>query len=378
MLLTCGRLLLRPSQRRRFARELHIRREQKALISELYRPEGEKLVVYIVDGADWITGREKISGGLLSIASMFEEVKKLPELASHQIIMVTLDSCPLLLRHTQFENNITVFRFSQVFSYFNQLRHLIINVPEMLVPALPAELEKVPKRRLDRIGNLHINILNQNILKMPEPEAVDALKRCVPQVTMTTAHQRYCTGEMAQKYRVATHHLSTFFRPELYRRRSYAQKGNLMIASPDEHPMKAVILEDLRKQWPGLVVQVIRNLTYGDYKATIERAKWAVTFGEGMDAYFLETVLSGGVSFAVYNDDFFPKEFKGLPAVFSTYEQMRRELPALIGQLDNPTNFSECQKAQFDLCLKYYQNDGYLKNLGAFYRGEYDFKFHGG
>src|ERR1039458_3142334 len=110
LLLTSVRILLRPSQRRRFVREIHIRRAQDSLIAEQYNPDGANLVVYIVDGADWITGKERISGGLLSIASMFEEAKKLPELASYQVIMVTLDSCPLILRHTEFENNITVFR----------------------------------------------------------------------------------------------------------------------------------------------------------------------------------------------------------------------------------------------------------------------------
>ena len=378
LFLTCGRLLLRPSQRRRFVRELHIRRAQNSLIAQQYNPEETNLVVYIVDGADWVTGKEKISGGLLSIASMFEEAKKLPELFSYRVIMVTLNSCPLILRHTQFENNITVFRLSQVFLFFGHLRHLIINVPELLVPKLPAELGAVSRRRLREIENLHVNILNQNIQKMPGPESVDALKRFVPQVTMTTAHARYCTEEISRKYQVAVHHLSTYGSPEQYRRRAYAEKANLMIASPDEHPMKAAILEDLQKRWPGVAFQVIRNLTYGDYKATIEKAKWAVTFGEGMDGYFLETVLSGGISFAVYNDDFFPKEFQALPTVFGSYEQMGRELPAMLERLDNPSSYNECHAVMFELIKKNSSFDAYLKKLQAFYQGRYDIKSRGG
>jgi hypothetical protein len=329
VLLTCARLLLRPSQRRRFVREFHIRRAQDALIAQQFSPKAGKIVVYIVDGADWVTGKEKISGGLLSIASMFEESKKLPELASHQVIMVVLDSCPLILRHTEFENNITVFRLSQVFSYFGQLRELIINVPEMLVPALPAELGAVPRRRLQGIDNLHVNILNQNNQKMPGPEAVDALKRIVPQVTMCIGHARSCTEEMSRKYRVALHYLSTRCSPEHYRRRAFADKVNLLTASHDEHPMKGAVLEELQRRLPALQIQVIRNLTYGHYKATIERAKWLVTFGEGLDWYFLETVFSGGISFAVFNDEFFPSEYKGLPTLFDSYEQMLRDLPGM-------------------------------------------------
>jgi len=247
----------------------------------------------------------------------------------------------------------------------------------MLVPALPAELVAVSRGRLEEIENLHINILNQNILKMPGPESVDALKQFTRKVTMTTAHERYCTEEMSRKYRITTHHLSTYGSPEQYRRRAYAEKTNLMIVSPDEHPMKAAILGDLQKKLPGLAIQVIRNLTYGDYKATIEKAKWAVTFGEGADGYFSEPIFSGGISFAVYNEDFCPVEFKALPTVFGSYEQMRRELPAILEKLDNPSSYNECHASMFDLQKKRLRHDAYLKNLQAFYQGHYDIEFQG-
>ena len=377
-LLTWGRVLLRPSQRRRFFRERDIRREQDARIAEQFKRDTDKLVVYIVDGADWITGKEKISGGLLSIASMFEEAKKLPELSSHQVIMVVLDSCPLILRHTEFENDITVFRFSQVFSYFSHLRHLIINVPEMLVPALPAELRAVPQGRLEAIQNLHVNILHQNNEKMPGPEVVDELKRIVPNVTMTIGHARSCTSEVSRKFRIPLHYLSTRCSPEHYRRRSFAEKINLLTASHDERPMKAAILAELEKKLPDLRIQVIRNISYSQYKATIEKAKWGVTFGEGLDWYFLEMVFSGGISFAVYNEEFFPSEYKGLPTVFDSYEQMRRDLPGMLERLNNPESHQECHNALFNFLKKHHRYDEYLQKLQAFYRGEYDIPFQNG
>lgn len=370
--------MLRPSQRRRFFREKGIRREQDALIAEQYKRDGENLVVYIVDGSDWITGKEKISGGLLSIVSMFEEAKKLPELSSYQVIMVVLDSCPLILRHTEFENNITVFRFSQVFSYFSHLRHLIINVPELLVPALPAELRAVGRGRLEAIQNLHVNIVNQNHQKMPGPEAVDALKRIVPNVTMTIGHARSCTEEVSRQFGLTLHYLSTRCSPEHYRRRAFGEKIDLLTASHDERPMKAAILQELQEQLPALRVQVIRNLTYSQYKATIEKAKWGVTFGEGLDWYFLEMVFSGGISFAVYTDEFFPNEYKGLPTVFDSYEQMRRDLPGMLKKLNNPEAHAECHNTLFNFLKKHHRYDEYLQKLQAFYRGHYDIPFQNG
>jgi len=374
-LLTGFRLLLRPSQRRRFVREKHIRRNQDALIGEQYDSKGRNVVVYIVDGADWITGKEKISGGLISIASMFEEAKKLPELSSYQVIMVTLDSTPLILRHTEFENDITVFRLSQVFSYFKQVQHLIINVPELLVTELPAELRRAGKKRLSAIDKLHVNIVNQNNQKMPAPEAVDELKRLVPQVTMCIGHKRSCTEEVARAYRIPLHYLSTRCSPEYYRRRAFGDKMDLLTASKDEHPMKASILAELQKRLPALQIQVIRNLTYGQYKATIEQAKWLVTFGEGLDWYFLETVFSGGISFAVYTDEFFPDEYKQLPTVFDSYEQMQRDLPGMLERLNNPEVYNECQSTLFNFLKKHHRYDEYAEKIRAFYRGNYDFNF---
>jgi hypothetical protein len=375
-LLACGRLLLRPSQRQRFFREIKIRRAQDSLIREQYDRHNGNVVVYIVDGGDWITGKERISGGLLSIASMFEEVKKLPELSSCQFLMATLDSCPLILRHTEFENDITVFRLSQVFSFFGQLRHLIINVPEMLVPSLPAEL-KPARRRLNAIKKLHVNILNQNNQKMSGPESVDALKQIVPQVTMTIAHKSSCNEAMARKYRIPIHYLSTRCSPEFYRRPAFADKVNLLTASHDQHPMKAAVLEELQRRLPDLQVQVIRNLTYSQYKATIEKAKWCITFGEGLDWYFMETVFSGGISFAVFNDEFFPQEYKALPTLFDSYEQMRRDLPALLVRLNHPSAYNECHTTLFNFLKKHHRYDEYVEKIRSFYRGDYDFKFDG-
>jgi hypothetical protein len=139
--------------------------------------------------------------------------------------------------------------------------------------------------------------------------------------------------------------------------------------------MKAVILEELQRKLPALQIQVIQNMTYSQAKAANENAKWAVTFGEGMDLYFLEAVFSGGISFAVYNDEFFPADCKSLPTVFSSYEQMRCELPAMMERLDKPDAFNECHNAMFDRLKQHNRHEEYLQRLQTFYRGNYDIPF---
>jgi hypothetical protein len=192
---------------------------------------------------------------------------------------------------------------------------------------------------------------------------------------MTIGHARSCTKEVSRKYRVPLHYLSTRCSPEHYRRRTFAEKIDLLTASNDERPMKAAILQELQEKLPALRVQVIRNITYSQYKATIEKAKWGVTFGEGLDWYFLEMVFSGGISFAVYNEEFFPSEYKGLPTVFDSYEQMRRDLPGMLERLNNPESHKECHSALFDFLKKHHRYDEYLEKLQTFYRGNYDIPF---
>ena len=351
---------------------MQIRRLQDAEIARLHKKTAEKMVVYLVDGADWITGKEKISGGLLSIASMYDEALKLPELKSYQVTMATLDSTPLIQKHTEFENDIAVFRLSQIFSYFQKLSHLVINVPELLVPALFTDLKRIPAKRRALVQNLHINIVNQNNQKMPGPEYVQRLKPLCNKVTMTIGHARSCTKETAARYRIPIHYLSTRCSPQYYKRRTFSEKADLLVASKDSHSRKDAILSRLQSELPWLKVQVIQNLTYSQYKSTVERSKWLITFGEGLDWYFLEQVFSGGISFAVFNEEFFPEEYRSLPSVFDSYDRMERDLPSILKSLNTPEAFDRCHTQLFDFLKRHHRYEEYMEKLRTFYRGEYD------
>ena len=100
-----------------------------------------------------------------------------------------------------------------------------------------------------------------------------------------------------------------------------------MVVSPDPHPAKEAVM-DLLNSVTGLRIQVIQNLTYEQYKELISRARWSLTFGEGLDGYFIEPVFSGSVSFAVYNEEFFTQDFKPLSTVYSSYEELLKRISA--------------------------------------------------
>ena len=97
-----------------------------------------------------------------------------------------------------------------------------------------------------------------------------------------------------------------------------------MIVSPDRHPQKKQILKLLSKRFPRIRTLIIKNMSYEKFKESIVRAKWALTFGEGLDGYFVESIFSGCVSFAVYNDKFFGEDFRNLDTVYSDYATLNK------------------------------------------------------
>jgi hypothetical protein len=276
----------------------------------------------------------------------------------------------LLLKHQRFANNTNVYRFEQLAAYFTGVTNIIIHLPEFLVESFPGLLSITDLSWLKQMKQVHINIMNQNIRLMPEPDKIAGLRQLAQKITITTAHQKYCSPHFREHYGIPVHKLSVWISPEQYRFVNWADKENLLVVSPDVHPMKATILERLQTI-KGLTVQIIQNLTYEQYKLLVSRAKWTLTFGEGLDGYFIEPVFSGAVAFAVYNDEFFTPDFKGIHTVYDSYEKLYESIIRDIDILDEFGKYSDYQKQQFDLCARYYNTDQYRKNIAAFYKGTY-------
>ena len=193
-------------------------------------------------------------------------------------------------------------------------------------------------------------------------------------ITCTTAHEQYSTLEIRNKLGFPLHKLSTYVSSEQYIKKRYIEKEDLIIISHDNHPNKSEVLSLIAKQFPKFRIQIIKDLTYEEYKIVISRAKWALTFGEGLDGYFLETIFSGGVSFAIYNSTFFTKDFKCLLTVYDSYETMIKKICSDISNLDNEKIYTKYQNDQYTLCMKYYNYKEYVENIELFYRERYTYE----
>jgi hypothetical protein len=143
--------------------------------------------------------------------------------------------------------------------------------------------------------------------------------------------------------------------------------------SHDAHPLKEDVLGLIARAHPQLEIRIVQNMSYEEYKALILEAKWSLTFGEGLDGYFVEPIFSGGNSFAVFNDRFFTPAFAELETVYPSWEVLQQQMPLDLDRLDEPVAYEKNWRQGYDLLAGLYSTDQFRRNLRAFYRGEYTF-----
>jgi hypothetical protein len=159
----------------------------------------------------------------------------------------------------------------------------------------------------------------------------------------------------------------------MYSRSGYHDKEPLLIVSPDNHPLKQQVLAKISQALPELKIQVIQDISFEDYKKLVRRAKWSLTFGEGLDFYLIEQVFSGGVAFAVFNERFFTPAFAHLETVYPSWEILMERMVVDLQRLDEPLAYTHCWQEAYDLVSEIYTTEHFRENLRMFYRGEYTF-----
>ena len=345
-----------------------IRRQQDALLPRLYSPTTKRLIVFLMPSTT--LGKSFIGGGTLSIVSLCEQAALRKDIHQADVIMCTFPGYPPLVKCDWFENDRWIFRFEQLRPFFHNVDWLMLHIPEFVSDKIAETISPEDKAWLRGLSTFQINVLNQNIKMMPPPDKLVSLQELATKMTMTTAHKKYCNPAERSRFGIPLHHFSST--KSKYDFRDYPRKENLLIYSPDIHPMKERVIQELASI-PNLELVEIRNMSYEKYKETISRAKWAVTFGEGLDGYFAESINSGAVAFAVYNSEFFTPEYQPLRTLYPSYEAMVERIAGDIRQLDDANDYTAYQKEQFDILGKNYQQEEYLENVAKFYREEYTY-----
>lgn len=325
----------------------------------------KRLIVFLTPG------HELRAGGVLTIASMYRETANLEDLHQAKVVLCTVPGDPFFLKYRWFENRNYILDLELLLRWCGPLDYLQLHIPEYQVNRVLEWLNVSSDTLLRRVRELELNVMLQNI-DLIKGQDVRGLMR-FGKVTCTTAHEAYTDAATREALGVTLHRLSTCNGPEFYSRSGYQDKELLLLVSHDEHPLKEQVLDQISKAFPQLKIQIVQNLSFGDYLNLARRAKWSLTFGEGLDSYFVDPVFSGGVSFAVFNERFFTPAFAKLETVYPSWDALTDQITTDLKRLDEPVAYMRCWQEAFDLLSGLYSADRFRENLRRFYRGEYTF-----
>ncbi len=364
------RLIKYKAEWRKQFREIHIRKLQRLSIHKI-DSETEKIILFFIPGAEYFSGKENISGGLISIMSLVQETSNLYNNSTVKTICSTFYTDHLVFKLTTFENNTPILRPKLIEGYFKNVKELILHIPELYVEEFAKRINQ--NNWIKNIHSVHLNILNQNIQLMPDINIVNNLKETFSKISITTAHRKYCNEIYKNTYGVPLHLFSTYVSPELYEKCNFHQKEKLILFSPDNYSVSCEIISYISKSLPQFKFQIIQGLTYESYKKLISKAMFVVTLGEGLDGYFVETYFSGGVTFAVKNLNFFDEKYLNLPCLFEDKGNLQKILLNLIEQYSNEEEYNVLNQRVVDLLSEDYSYSSYQNNLKKFYNKEYSY-----
>lgn len=329
-------------------------------------PKNNRLIVF------FIPTQKLVNGGILSIFSICKESRKFNDIHKADVVLSTYPGNKSYKKNDLFENDETIYDFEELINR-GKPEFLQLHIPEYASGEVYEGL-KAHHEYLKDIPDLRINIMNQNILYMPKATDVANWYTLTTKVTQTTAHNKYSTQQIADTYNLPTRHLSTFVDHHQYKWTPYENKKAIIALSNDVTEKRGQIVAKLKKHLPSFTIKTIENMKFEEYKLFISSAKFTITFGEGFDGYYVEVFFTGGITFAVYNEDFFPdKKFSDFENTFKNYDDMLDNIIDRIKTLDNKASYEKVVTKNLDKINQLYSFSQYTENLRNFYLGKYSF-----
>ncbi len=342
--------------------------------------ETKKLIIFFVPA-----GTDRINGGIMSICSIYNIVKNLKEIHGCDVVASFLPGKGETdFMYRKFSNDMVIYTFNEIEQYFLDLDFAEIHIPDVMIAAFTQNCKKMKPffRWKETVKDVKINFLNQNDLLMPSAEKINIVKNMFQNATMTMAHKKYTTIEKRKQYDVPLHNFSAWLSPTPYKKRTFAEKENLIIYSPDKIQWipnastlsKEEILDNIKSKLPEYKFVEIKNMKYDLYKEYTSKAKFIITFGEGLDGYLVESVLSGGIPFAVYNEVFFTEDFDNLPSLYNSFDELNEKIVEDIKKYDQEEQFTNYQIQLGEIVTKLYSFEMLENNVKQYYLRNFDFQ----
>ena len=329
------------------------------------------LVVFV------LYGKMRVNGGIMSIFNIAATSRIVLGEDASIVICTGPGNLDLYAKNPLFPNNEKVWRWGQVRRGINcKVEKLILHLPECYVVDFLRNLSRQDRRLFRSVRDLRINIMNQNIWYMPTREAFAPLYEFTDKITQTIAHSKYNSQEMSNKFGLPTMRIGTHMSYDVYKRYEWNHKQKIIAYSPDRHPMRDEILEEMQKTFHDYLFVEIKDITFLEYMDLIARAMAVITFGEGMDGYFLQPAMVGTLSFAVYNTDFFgSKDWLSLSNVFKSYFEMKSSICAVMSKaVEKEETYYQHVNATRRIVVRSRLDDStYKNNIKRFYDGDFDY-----
>jgi hypothetical protein len=315
-----------------------------------------------------------INGGILSIFSISKVSRELKDIHKSDVYIATYPGTKSYQKNDLFKNDEIIYSFDEIMA-LGVPDSLLLHVPEYASWNMAHLFREKYHDYIASIKHLHVNILNQNILLMQPPIEVAQWFSLTPHVTQTTAHTKYTNQALADSYFLPTHYLSVFIDHRQYNWTPFDKKEDVIAVSPDMHPLREKILHAVQQAFPTYTFITVQDMKYEDYKKLLSRAKFTFSFGEGFDGYYTESFFSGGVTFSVYNEDFFPdKTFGAYENTYSSYEDiLKHVIKNMQRLLANPQAYKKLNRKNLDLINSLYGYERYQSNVKHFYQGKYTY-----
>lgn len=313
--------------------ELYRIRQEELIKKELPIDNDINKVMIII-----VSPEDAISGGIMSFYGIYYLSQKLKGIHHRKVLAVSIPGDTTHAGFTMFKNDMPVFRYDMVVRRLHHVQDVLIMLPETYVMTYLQYIQRNTEDPLLNTVTRQLNILNQKIEIMPEPRTIQALKCFFPNLTQTVAHYKYCTAKERDYYGIPMQLLL----PPIIKNFEivpYEKKEDIFAYSYDEKPWKSKLLRKLQEAFPNYQFVEIKGLMFDEYLELIKRAKWCMTFGEGLDGYFSEPYQMGGISFAVWNDEYFTERYRALPTVLSDENDALQALIPLIRKLDNKEDY---------------------------------------
>jgi hypothetical protein len=315
-----------------------------------------------------------INGGILSIFSICEVSREFSDIHKSDVYIATYPGTKSYRKNDLFENDEIIYSFDEIMR-LGTPESLLLHVPEYASWNMSHILQGEYHDYIADIKHLHVNILNQNILLMQAPVEVAQWFALTSNVTQTTAHTKYTNQALADTYFMPAHYLSVFIDHRQYDWTPLDKKEDIIALSPDLSPLREKIVKKVQQAFPAYKLITIQNMTYKDYKNLMSRAKFTLGFGEGFDGYYTESFFSGGITFSVYNEDFFPdKTFGTYENTYQSYDDMLKYVAKNMQALVADTkSYKELNSKNLGLINGLYGFERYKANIKHFYQGKYTY-----